>query len=151
MSSGSRVLIVILSLVVGLAAGWLLHQPPPTPPPVNTVGNGTAVIVVGPGADDLTIRTAKISKKDEDVLFWAAKKKDRQLWIELDADIFEKTVPGKYAKYRVQCDGRRCFSGDIKPGTSPSADPLGYKYWQVLLDSNGVEVDKADGMIIIRP
>lgn len=148
-NGSSRVLPVILSLVVGFAAGWFFRPTPPPPPPA--IPKGTSVILVGPKASDLTIPKIKISKTDEDVLFWIAKKKDQQLWIELDDDIFEgKSTQGKYARYRVQCDGRRCFSGEIKPDTP--ADPnKEHKYWQILLDSAGTELDHADGMIIIDP
>jgi hypothetical protein len=147
MSKGTRVLSVFLVLVLEFLAAWLIK-------PAQAFA-GTAVIVVGPGADDLTIRTAEISKKQAEVLFWTTKKQDRQLWIELDADIFEGTGPGQYAKYRVQCQGRRCFSGDIKAGASVSGtnntSSQGYKCWQVLLDQAGNVLDKADGWIIIKP
>lgn len=158
-NGSSRVLPVILSLVVGAVVGWLVGcaqqapapQPTPTVQPPPAIPKGTSVILVGPKASDLTIPKIKISKNNEDILFWAAKKKNQQLWIELDDDIFEvPPVRGKYALYRVKCEGRRCFSGEIKPDTP--ADPnKEHKYWQILLDSAGNELDHADGMIIIEP
>jgi hypothetical protein len=149
MSNGSsRVLPVLVALVVGVLGGWLLARTLlPPPPPTEAIPKGTSVILVGPKASDLTIPKVKIGKMDGDVLFWVAKKKSKQLWIELDDDLFENTIPGKYARYRVQCQGRWCFSGEIKSNAPEKPD--GSKYLQVLIEG-GIE-EKADGWIIINP
>jgi hypothetical protein len=148
-TSSSRFSLALVLLILGAAAGWLLRELSPVR--LLFTPRGTHAIVVGNDKDDasvLSIPKISISKTAADVLFWTTKKKDRQLWIEMDDDIFENTKKGTYAKFRVQCQGRSCFSGDIKPNAPQNSQ--GSKYWQVILDSSGNEISKADGWIIVK-
>ena len=138
----SRMLSLLLSLVVGFVVGWFAHRPA-----LSAVANGTSLAIIGPRASDNSVPEVTLSKKAGDVLFLVSKVKGRNLIIETDEDAFENTSKGTYAKYRLNCQGRNCYSGDIKR----DAPEKKFKYWQVLVDPSGTNEDKQDGWIIIQP
>lgn len=141
-NGSSRFLSLLLSLVVGFVVGWFVHSRA-TP----AVANGPSLAIIGPKASENSLPEVTLSKKAGDVLFLVSKVKGRNLIVETDEDAFENTSPGKYAKYRLNCQGRNCYSGDIKR----EAPEKRFKYWQVLADPSGTNEDKQDGWIIIQP
>src|SRR5262249_48085083 len=98
---------IILALVIGLIVGWLLHR---APPPAAAFGSNS--ILVGPGADQLTIKRLNVAGND--IVWWNSRNPKRVLWIEFEKDIFEGATPGLKGRFRVQCAGATCYSGDIK-------------------------------------
>lgn len=106
---------------------------------------GIKAIVVGPSAATLNYPRVALSKEKGDIAFWASNGKNRNLKIEFEQEIFAgMTKEGN--RYRVNCAGRTCSSGEIREGT-----PYGsYKYWQILEDPNGENRDEKDGWIIIQ-
>ena len=50
------------------------------------------------------------------------------------------------SRYRVNCAGRTCSSGEIRPETATGL----YKYWQILEGPEGQNKDEKDGWIIIQ-
>ncbi len=106
---------------------------------------GTRAIVVGPSAATLNYKKVALSKDMGDIAFWASKEKNRHLKIEFEDQIFEGMTPVG-SRYRVNCSGRTCFSGEIREGTSEGL----YKYWQILEGPEGQNKDEKDGWIIIQ-
>jgi hypothetical protein len=143
MANGStRVLWVVLTLAIGVAAGWFIGSKA-GPPPVADKGSST--IVVGPKAKDLTIQKLHLSRGGHEVASWVSKDKAKTLFIEFTEEPFENMQPAN-GRFRVQCKGRHCYSDEIKDGAAYKE----YKYWQIL-DGGTVPPDEADGIIIIDP
>lgn len=140
-NGSSRVLTVILSIVIALAAGWFIGS---RARPQPSADKGIKAIVVGPKAKDLTIPRLNMSRGDHDVAFWVSKDKAKKLYIEFTEEVFENMQRQSNGRYRVQCNGRHCYSDEIKEGT-PYTE---YKYWQIL-DTGTPPPDEADGIIII--
>jgi hypothetical protein len=143
-NGSSRIVPALLFLVVGVAIGWFAHSRAGGEKPVTTP-KGPQVAIIGHKASENSVPLVHLSKTDGDVLFFLSRAKERQLLIETDTDAFENTSPGKHAKYRLSCQGRRCYSDEIKASV-PEGTSI--KYWQVLVDPAGNE-DAQDGMIII--
>ena len=149
-NGSSRLVSGLVALVIGLALGWFIRArfPPPSPPPSPLAG--TQVILVGPKAGDLytpgggNAQKAKLSKLNKDVVFWLAKAADKQLLIQFSDPIFSNMTKQANGRWQVDCKGRRCYSDEI----SPDAAYQEYKYWQILIDSQGNR-EEADGIIII--
>ena len=132
-------LALVVGFVIGDRIGPRLAFWPFTP-------KGVHAIVVGPRAQDLSLPLVEISKKDEDVLFWVSKSKGRVLYIEFEEELFEGMKPVN-GRFRVECKGRICQSGEIKPGAPENKE---HKYWQILENPDGSSRDKVDGRIIIN-
>ena len=102
-------------------------------------------IVVGPMAKDLTIPVLHMSRGRHDVVFWASSDSTKKLYIEFTDEPFQNMTRQGNGRFQVQCQGRQCYSDEIKPDA-----PYGpHKYWQIL-DKNGNK-EEADGIIIIDP
>lgn len=130
-------------LAVGVVLGFLLRFLLPAGPV-----SGSNSILVGPAAKHLTIPELELSKSDHDVVWWNARNPRKSLWIEFEEEIFEGMTPGKFGKFRVQCNGANCFSGPIREG---APEKKKYKYWQVLVaPENPDNPDKEDGWIVIQ-
>jgi hypothetical protein len=139
-NGSSRIVPVLLSLIIGFAVGWYINRERPA------VAKGTGLAIIGPRASDNSLPEVHLSKTDGDVLLLVSKKKGRHLVVETDENVFENTSPGKYAKYRLSCQARRCYSDEIKADVPEGKR---FKYWQVLIDPSGQNEDKQDGWIII--
>ena len=106
---------------------------------------GTRAIVVGPSAATLNYKKVALSKGKGDLAFWASTEKTRYLKIEFEDQIFEGMTPVG-SRYRVDCAGRTCSSGEIRAETANGL----YKYWQILEGPEGQNKDEEDGWIIIQ-
>ena len=118
---------------------------------METIKKGITAVVVGPNPDQLNYPDLEISKRDDEVTLWVAKKKTDRLRIEFEDEIFEGMTPQKNRRWVPAGGGtsRVCYSGEIKE--TITADPTKlYKYWQILIDKNNNERE-ADGRIIINP
>ena len=130
----SRCRIVLATLVAGIIGSGSACTP-----------KGIKAIVVGPSAATLNYKKVALSKDMGDIAFWASKEKNRHLKIEFEDQIFEGMTPVG-SRYRVNCSGRTCFSGEIREST-----PYGlYKYWQILEGPEGQNKDEKDGWIVIQ-
>ena len=91
----------------------------------------------------------KLDKRCKDVAFWVAEESDKGLLIEFDVRIFEgMTQEGN--RWRVHCEGRACFSGDIREDTE--GNDKEYKYYQILVNpQDSADKKEVDGWIVIRP
>jgi hypothetical protein len=127
--------IVLATVVAGAALGGFSGCTP----------KGTRAIVVGPSAATLNYKKVALSKEMGDIAFWASKEKNRHLKIEFEDQIFEGMTPVG-SRYRVNCSGRTCFSGEIRESTQYGL----YKYWQILEGPDGQNKDEKDGWIIIQ-
>ena len=160
----SRIAALLIAPLIGVAVGWLAgplasppqllaaaaRQPDAAPPPT-PVPTGNHSILVGPKACDLSISVVAISKGKKNVIWWNSVDSAKELWIEIDQEIFKKMVPGKVGKYRVDCKGASCFSHNVSDSVEPDPNKQ-YKYWQILVDPDPTKPqDKCDGMIIINP
>lgn len=145
-NGSSRVLAVIVSLIVGVAAGLLAGRL------LWRAQGGPLHAQVGPNACDLLPKSHNLSKNDWDTLIWTTKGTSKRLYIEFAAPPAAQDIPfygmvkQPNGRYRVLCHGGSCFSGAI----NPEAREGEYKYWQVLDDGSG-HPDECDGMIIIKP
>ena len=110
------------------------------------VKKGTHAVVVGPKAKDITILELHLSRGAADVAFWVSRDKGKKLYIEFADQPFVNMQRQANGRYRVQCQGRHCYSDEINPEASYERR---YKYWQIL-DKDGV-LEEADGIIIIDP
>jgi hypothetical protein len=135
----------ILSLLVPLLAGALVACASRPHPPFDA--DGTNAILVGPGPNDLSIPNAYLWEPAGDVAVWVSRDRTKLLYIDFEKEIFEGMDRQENGLYRVKCQTSRCDSGAIKRGTEHN---IKYKYTQTLVDSSG-ELEKADGMIIIKP
>ena len=175
-NGSSRVLPMILSLALGFVVGWVLHsQPPPPPPPPSPVPTtppptatitpkpvlvpGHHTIMVGPKAKDLTEEYAAVSKQKGHKVRWVAQDPDLTLTILFKVADFDPTAGGeppfkgpKSVDQSYTCrPDKFCKSDQINDKLTPTdTHPYQYKYWQILFDNAGNEVDRADGMIIIQ-
>jgi hypothetical protein len=171
MANGTRPVVLVLTLVVGLAVGWLIGHgqaptpppppppPPPTmaPPPSPTPTPGDHLIEVGPAAKDVSDPEAHISKSADHKVIWIAKDETKDMRIVFQASDFPDHKPpfngGKPGVDQViKCKANDvCKSGHINPEVTPPDPPakgLYYKYYQILI-KNGQE-ERADAGIIIE-
>ena len=133
-NQATRRWIVLAALVAGVTGGGSACTP-----------KGTRAIVVGPSAATLNYKRVALSKEKGDLAFWASTEKNRHLKIEFEDQVFEgMTRVGN--RYRVNCAGRTCSSGEIRPETANGL----YKYWQILEGPEGQNKDEKDGWIIIQ-
>ena len=119
--------------ILGLAAGCA------------TAGSKAHAIVVGPKAKDLTIGTLHMSRGRHDVVFWASSEQKKKIFIQFTDEPFENMTRQANGRFQVQCQGRQCYSDEIKADAKYGA----HKYWQILDD--GTTRDEEDGIIIIDP
>jgi len=127
--------IALAALFAGVAIGGFSACTP----------KGTRAIVVGPSAATLNYKKVALSKEKGDLAFWASTEKNRHLKIEFEDQIFEGMIRVG-TRYRVNCSGRTCASGEIRAET-PNGN---YKYWQILEGPAGENKDEKDGWIIIQ-
>jgi hypothetical protein len=163
MANGTRPLVLVLTLIVGLAVGWLIHSPaptppppPPPPPPPTCPTPGNHLIEVGPTAKEVSERNAAISAEKGHKIFWIAKGEEKPLSIEFRvADFppeakgeppFEKGTNGQ--PQVISCNaGGICKAGRVNPNLKLLACPasLYYKYYQTLggvTEDAGIIIEK---------
>lgn len=141
----------LLSFVVLLVGGVVScssrsggSAQPPVHPPFDA--EGTNAILVGPGAQQVSIANAFLWPDRGDVAVWVAIDPKSTLYIDFTEEIFEGMTQPSPGVYRVNCVGSRCDSGKVKTGVAHRA----YVYTQTILLGSG-KADKADGRIIIKP
>ena len=148
MRTSSRYLTVLAMLAIGCAFGCKKNDGGSMG--TDRIKKGISAVVVGPKACDLNYPKVQISKTDNEVTIWVAKKKTDKLRIEFDAEIFDgmTNVDGKWIP--KDCGTSRiCYSGSIKDSVVPSDHE--YKYGQTFLDENGSVLETCDGRMIINP
>ena len=165
MANGTRTLSLLIVLVVGLAAGWLLGRSKPIPAPKPLVKVGPHLVVVGPKAKDLSEDVAEISQKNGDTVRWAAQNPKHTLTITFRLVDFDPAAPseppfmGQNGQAQpgqdlvITCTRNTfCDPGPINPRLPKltGLEKLTYKYGQKLDSPNG-DHDEADGWIIIKP
>jgi hypothetical protein len=143
----SRVWLSSMALLVGAVVSCTSTSggsgQPPVHPPFDA--EGTNAILVGPGAQDVSIANAFLWPDRGDVTVWVAIDPKSTLYIDFTEEIFEGMTQPSPGVYRVNCVGARCDSGKVKAGVAHKA----YVYMQTILAAS--KADKADGRIIIKP
>jgi hypothetical protein len=139
---------LVAALVVGAAMGCRGGEPQ-----YKHLAVGAVIIRVGPQAKNVVPETQSLSYEERDVAVWIAVDesgkidKTKNLSIEFDDDVFEGAEPQANKRFRVQCVGWMCYSGNIS-GKVDARIP--HKYSQILTDANNPSArDEADGHIII--
>ena len=144
----SRVWLSSIALLVGVVISCSSRSggspQPPVHPPFDA--EGTNAILVGPGAQQVSIGNAFLWPDRGDVAVWVAIDPKSTLYIDFKEEIFEGMTQPSPGTYRVNCMGARCDSGKIRAGVAHKA----YEYTQTILLASG-KADKADGRIIIKP
>lgn len=170
MANGTRPVVLVLTLIVGLAIGWLIHAPAPTPPPpppppppaatptpVPTCPTpGNQLIEIGPKAKDVSEPKAAISAEKEHKVFWITKGEPKTLSIEFRVADFPPEANGEppfeggtNGKPQIfSCNpGGVCKAGKVNPNLKllPCPKTLYYKYYQTLggvTDDAGIIIEK---------
>jgi hypothetical protein len=163
MANGTRPVVLVLTLIVGLAVGWLIHSPaptpqqgpppPPPPPPLTCPTAGNHLIEVGPTAKDVSEKDAAISMAKGHKVFWIVKGPDKPLGITFRAIDFPKEAKGEPPfeggtngqDQVIPCTGSVCKAPPVNPKLALPDCPqsLYFKYYQTL----GTETEDA-GIII---
>ena len=147
MPNKSSRFIALIALLVGALIGWLvkpapgLEQPPPC--------SGDAVIRVGLDGN-VNRPTVTLDKEKHEVAFWVSADRTNKLLIEFEQNApFEGMEKETNGRWKVHCESRTCFSGDISKEAQGEYES--YKYWQVLENKDGKRIIEVDGHIIIKP
>ncbi len=156
-------MVLVLTLIVGLAVGWLIHSPAPTPPPpppppppptCPTAGNH--LIEVGPTAKDVSEKDAAISAMKGHKVFWIVKGEDKPLAITFRAANFPPEAKGEPPfeggangqDQVISCNpGGICKAGRVNPKLTLPECPQSvyYKYYQTLggvTEDAGIIIEK---------
>jgi hypothetical protein len=135
--AAKRVVVGILALAVGVAAGWFAHlKLAPAAP-----GAAAGVQIVHVDASGAA-RPDSVTIEGDDQILWVGPG-TKSLTIESEQEIFQTQTP-QHGRYAMSCIRHYCMSDAIKPGTPPGR----YKYWQLLSAPNQPDT-VVDGWIII--